>query len=431
MLSANELLTLLHQEVVPALGCTEPVCVALAAAAAHRAIGGQIVSIHVDVNANVFKNGMSVGIPGCANVGLNYAAALGACLSNPEKGLELLSGITAEINALTAEMIEMGRVKIAIDEDELSLYVHAQVITTSGLGTATIRDSHANIVFVKANDEVLVQREASTAGADVLHGRLKEMTLAQLRAGVESIPEGDLRPMLDGMRMNGALADYGLEHPVGVGIGAALQKLSDSDVFGHSLLSRIMTRTAACAESRMSGCPYAVMSSAGSGNHGITAILPVVELAGALGKSEAELARALALSHLVTVYIKQYTGRLSAICGCGMTAATGAAVAMTWLMGGDDSQLAMAVTNMTANLTGIICDGGKVGCALKLASAASAALMSAYLAIDGVAAATTDGVVGETAEASIANMGLISSPGMTETDRVILDIMLKKTQQPV
>lgn len=427
MLTKEELLALLRQEVVPALGCTEPVCVALCAAAAYRAIGGQIVSIKMDVNANVFKNALSVGIPGCPHVGLNYAAALGACLGNPERGLELLSDITDSVNAYVEQIVDAGKVKITINDSEPALYVHAEVITTNGLGLATIRGSHANIVFTKANDQVLLEKDAAASGGgDELHAKLKAMSLRDIRALVESLPARDLLPMLDGMRMNEALSDYGLDHDVGVGIGHTLRKLSGTGVLGDNLHSRIVTRTAACAEGRMSGCPYAVMSSAGSGNHGITAVIPVVELARELGADDERLSRALALSHTVTLYIKQYTGRLSAICGCGMTAATGAAVAMAWLLRGDDEALERAVTNMAADLTGIICDGGKVGCALKLASAASAALMSAYLAVDGVAVAHTDGILGRTAEQTVANMGVISSPGMAETDRVILDLMLQK-----
>nr|WP_317323877.1 L-serine ammonia-lyase, iron-sulfur-dependent, subunit alpha [uncultured Flavonifractor sp.] len=428
MLTKEELLTLLEREVVPALGCTEPVCVALCAADAYHAIGGQIVSIKVAVNANIFKNGLSVGIPGCPHVGLNYAAALGACLGNPEKGLELFSAITETTNVFVEEMIAQNRVTISIQKEETGLYVNAEVITTNGIGISTIRDSHANIVFTKANDTILVQkgRSAATVEQSDLYEKLKGSTIAQLRRLVEELPATALKPMMDGVKMNGNLADYGLEHDVGVGIGHALRRLTDSEVFGKSLLSRVMLRTAACAESRMSGCPYAVMSSAGSGNHGITAILPVVEVAREHGTSDETLARALALSHISTLYIKQYLGRLSSICGCGMAAATGAAVAITWLLGGTDEQLGYAVTNMAANLSGMICDGGKVGCALKLATAASAALMSAYLAVDGVVVSATDGVVGATAEESVANMGLISHPGMTETDRVILKIMLEK-----
>ena len=283
MITKEELLTLLRQEVVPALGCTEPVCVALAAADAHHAVGGSIVSVKVEVNPGIYKNGMSVGIPGFPRVGLNYAAAL--------------------------------------------------------------------------------------------------------------------------------------------------QKQVTEGAMGDNLFSRTMMRVASSAEGRMSGCPYAVMSSAGSGNHGITAVIPVVEMAHHLGASNEMLEKALAFSHVLNVYIKSFTGKLSATCGCGVSAATAAAAAMVWLMGGTDEQIGKAIINMSGNLTGMICDGGKIGCALKLATATNAAMMCAYLAMSDVVLQATDGICGATPEQAIRNMGRVSTPGMVETDRTILEIMMEKSQE--
>jgi L-cysteine desulfidase len=249
------------------------------------------------------------------------------------------------------------------------------------------------------------------------------MKICDIKKLIDSFDLSDLEFMLLGAKMNMEVAEVGLRSSVGIDIANCFNKKIFLEL---GLYGTILTKIASAAETRMSGGRHAVMSSAGSGNHGITAIIPVVMVADSINASDLVKAKALALSHAINIYIKQYTGRLSSICGCTIAAATGAAAAITWLLGGNDEQIDGSIINMAANLTGMICDGGKIGCALKLASAAGAALMSAQLAIDNIVVHESNGIVASSAEETIQNIGLIANQGMVQANKVILDIMTAK-----
>ena len=428
-LTKEEMISMLRRNVVPAFGCTEPVAVALAAADAAKAVGGVIQNINLKVSGNIYKNGMAVGIPNFDAVGIPYAAALGAFLQNPEKRLELLQAITPDVSEKAKALVAAGGVSVDIDKSRQGVYVECRVETSEGLGESIIAVSHANIILTRANGKILHQQEAGQKTTDPLLEKLREMKIAEIRALVDSATEEELSFMEDGVRMNESAVLYSMTTPgVGVGISKAMHP-ENSRVLGNDLLGRVMRKVSSATEGRLDGCPYAVMSSAGSGSKGVAVILPVAEAAEEFGASREMKVKALAFAHLLNEYINSYVGKLSAICACAMAASPAASAAITWLMGGGDKEIAGAIRNMAGDITGIICDGGKVGCGLKLATAAAGGLMSAMLAMQGAVIRKSDGIVAESAEDCIRNMGRVSIPGMVETDHVILDIMLDKAAE--
>ena len=427
MLTKEQMLTMLKSDVVPALGCTEPVCVALAAASASKAVGGKVKNINVKVNANIYKNGMSAGIPNFHTVGLHYAAAIGAVLKNPERQLELLQDVTKETVEQVNSLVEAGAVSVTIDEAQTGLYVNCEVNTENGTGITIIKGAHTNIVFIKVNDDVIIEKEMKSAsGDDSVIEELKNMTIAEIRELVDSATEEELAFMMDGVAMNEVLSDYSLTHEIGIGAAKTFRENIGTALIGDDLMSRIMMRVMSAAENRLDGCPYPTMSSAGAGTKGLVVILPISETAKVVGASKEQTVKALAFGHLLNRYINAYVGKLAAVCSCCMASSTAACAAMTWLLGGNDEQIGFAIRNMTGTITGMICDGGKVGCAFKVSASSAAALTNALMAVNQVALRVSDGICAESPEQCIKNIGQIANPGMVQTDKEILDIMLKK-----
>jgi len=427
MLNKDMMLELLQQDVVPALGCTEPVCVALCAAHAAKIAEGEITAIEVETNGGIYKNGMSAGIPNCQEVGLNYAAALGTALKNPERKLEVMADITEETLAQMRTWIEAGIVQVKLNEEENDLYVKCLLKTENGETVCIIRHDHTNVVLLTKNGEVLLSKEVGeNGGENPLIESLKAMTIAQMRAVVDQASAEELEFLLDGVVMNEALAAYSETNASGVGIAAALRAERGKALLSEGLLTRIMLKVSSAAESRLDGCPLPTMSSSGSGTKGIVVILPVHETADTLGVPKLQKLRAIALAHLVNRYVNAYVGKLSPMCTCIMGASTGVAVGITYLLGGNDEQLGYAVKNMTGTVAGMICDGGKVGCSLKAATGSAAALLSAITAIHQAPLRTTDGICGETPEECIRNATRIGNQGMSNTNQEILKIMIDK-----
>ncbi|HMM19457.1 MAG TPA: L-serine ammonia-lyase, iron-sulfur-dependent, subunit alpha [Selenomonadales bacterium] len=425
MLSRTDVVNLIQAGVMPALGCTEPGAVALAAAYARQALGQDPNIVAVEVDGNVYKNGLAVGIPGTGEVGLPIAAALGALIGDPGLQLQVLSACTPDLLEAARAMIKSGGIAIALNDSQ-GLRVRVTLRTAEGRqAVAVLEGGHTNLTQLEVDGEVLVRKLNQTKQAGWKIPNPCSIQLADMIRVIEEMPEEELGFLAECVRMNRHAAECGLRDRLGMAVGAHLQDLVREGL-SDDLVNHAKILTAAGADARMSGLNIPVMSVAGSGNHGLTAILPVVAVAERLGLDDAKLHKGLAISVVTTQYIKGYTGGLSALCGCAVAAATGACAAIVWLMGGTSEQIGGAIKNMVANLTGMICDGGKVGCALKLATAAGTAVETALLTMRGVVVPCSNGIIFASAEDTIRNLGMVSNPGMLQTDKVILDIMLEK-----
>ena len=424
-MTKEQMLDLLHKDVVPALGCTEPVCVALCAATAGTVLEGPLKSISVEVNPGIYKNAMSAGIPNCTMVGIPWAAAIGAFLRNPEKELQLLADITPEILSSAKSLISEGSVSVVPKNSEKSIYVKCTLRSSAEEVVCITRTAHTNIVFLSRNGEVLLEKASASAAAadDSLVDALKQMTISQIRALVCSASEKELAFMMDGIRMNDELAGYSESAPIGVGLADVLCSPGAASLLGSSLVSRITCAVTSAAESRLDGCPLPTMSSSGAGTKGLVVILPISETAKAIGADSLQTMQAVAFGHLVNRYINAYVGKLSPMCSCVMCSSTAAAAGIALLLGGTDQQIGYAIRNMCGTVTGMICDGGKVGCALKVATGSFAALTSALHAVNGAVLRVSDGICAETPEQCIQNMASIGTNGMKDTDAEILRLM--------
>ena len=422
----NQIVNILKAEVKPALGCTEPVAVALACAKAKELLGEEIVKHNVLVSPNVYKNGMCVGIPGTERLGLKISVALGFIGGHSENGLRVLETLTEEEVKKAEEYMDTHPISISPADTKEKVYIEVNLEGKTRTSRVIIRTKHDNFVYLEENGNVLLNEEGLEEIAITTEKEeniMDTITIEELVKNVEALDLKDIEFLLEGIAMNEEIANYGLNQKVGIGVGYGIKKSMEDGLLGDDLMNQAMMITAAASDARMAGVKMPVMSSNGSGNHGLTAILPIVAYNKKFPQSDERLAKALAISHLVTAYIKNYTGRLSAVCGCGVAASTGATAGLSWLMSGDERQIEGAIENMVANLSGMICDGAKAGCALKLASAASAAVQSAIIAKQQCFVPPMNGIVGAKVEQSIQNLGRVSDKGMSVTDEVIINVM--------
>ena len=422
----EQIIALIKREVIPAIGCTEPIAVALCVAKATETLGERPEKISVLLSANILKNAMGVGIPGTGMIGLPIAIALGAIIGKSEYQLEVLKDSTPEAVEEGKKMIDSQAIDISLKYGiEEKLYIEVKCSKGNNEATAIISGGHTHFVFISKNDNVILNENASSE-SDVNEEELN-LNLRKVYDFAMTAPLEEIRFILESKRLNKNAAERSLKGHYGHELGKTLMGCkNEKDIMGNNTFTHILSYTSAACDARMAGAMIPVMSNSGSGNQGIAATMPVVVYAEDNNKSEEELIRALTLSHLTVIYIKQSLGRLSALCGC-VVAATGSSCGITYLMGGGYQQIVYAVQNMIANLTGMICDGAKPSCALKLTSGVSTAVLSAIMAMEQKCVTSVEGIIEDNVDLSIRNLTRIGSVGMNETDKVVLDIMTHKT----
>lgn len=414
------LFDILKDQVTPALGCTEPIAVALAVAKAKETLGSLPERLEIKVDRNIFKNALAVGIPKTKEKGLYMAAALALVAGKSKYKLEVLKDITEEDILEAGKIVDSNIIHVDIAKEKTGLYVEVTAISGKEESKVIIKDKHDNIVSVEKNGEVIFNQEAKNTDKFSLKESIKGMKIRELVEFATQVEVSSLELVGEGIKMNKKMAEAGMDSKY----GRALSGGTLIDEMNYREYAKYLTAVASYA--RMSGYPLPVMSCAGSGNHGLTAILPVVAVGEKKGISYDKIVRAVTLSLLVTIYVKSYTGTLSPVCGCGVAAGVGAGAGVTYMLGGNLEQIEGSIKNMIGTMAGIICDGGKPGCAFKLAISVDAALESALMALNGVVISPDDGIVDETAEKTIQNLGKVSTDGMINTDETILEVMLGK-----
>jgi L-cysteine desulfidase len=423
----KKVIGLFREDMRPALGVTDPVAISLASAKAYEAIGGKLKSIIVAADPGIFKNGFSCAIPGTTEFGNEIAAILGVIAGNPSMKLEVLKYISNNDIEKAVALREAGIASVKVKKEMTEVYIDVVVTTDQGTGRAVIENIHDNIVLVEKNGDTIYEKKPHAGEAmSVDRAYINGFTLKDFKEFVDEVPFEKIRFTLEAIRMNSDLASEGM-FDKGMGAGTAISELIKKGILKEDIRSHAQRLTAYAVDARMGGVPKPAMSIAGSGDHGIVSTMPLLAVKEELDASDETLARAIALSYLITIYIKNYTGLLSAFCGCAVAAGTGASAGIVYMLGGSVEQIGHAIHNMATNITGMICDGGNYGCALKAVTGAGTAVTSALFAMNGYVIPDGSGIVGYSPEETMRNMGRIASPGMIRTDEEILYIMEDRT----
>ena len=419
-----QIINLINKEVVPAVGCTEPMAVALCSAKAAEVLGCRPQKVRAQLSANILKNAMGVGIPGTGMIGLPIAIALGTLIGKSEYQLEVIKDLTPETLEEGKAFIKEQRITILRKSNiEEKLYIEVESSTETSTATVIISCAHTNIVYVEKDGNVLLDNR--TTRSESCEQKDISLDLKLVYDFATTAPIGEIDFILKAKDYNLKAAEDSLKGNYGHCLGKTMNRPLSHGIFGDSIYSHIIAKTASACDARMGGAMIPVMSNSGSGNQGICATNPVVVYALENNNTEEELVRALILSHLTAIYIKQSLGKLSALCGC-VVASIGSSCGITYLMGGDYDKICHSVKNMIANLAGMLCDGAKPGCSLKISSGVSTALLSAVLSMEGRFVTAAEGIVDDDVDKSIRNLTSIGANAMNLTDEMVLNIMVNK-----
>ncbi|HAT4211917.1 TPA: serine dehydratase subunit alpha family protein [Clostridium perfringens] len=414
----------LKKEVVPSEGCTEPIAIAYAASIAAEHLKGEIKEVNIYLSKNVIKNALGVGIPGTGGVGIEIAAALGISIQKSYKKLTILSNFTEDELKKAKEIVDKNIINIKQKNTNKALYIEVELLSETSKAKVIIEDTHTNVTLIECDNEIIMDNNSEVS--EDLEEDYKLFKIADIYNFAKEADFDDIKFILESAKMNEKVSEEGLKGDYGLQVGSKIIQKGNFNLFSNDASNKIIAASAAASDARMDGCAMPIMTTAGSGNQGIACSIPVAQTARLLDKSEEELARALVLSNLVTIRIKKHMGRLSPLCGAGIAGATGASCGITYLLGGDLENINYCINNMISDLSGMICDGAKETCALKIATGTNAAIQCANLAINGISATANDGIVAKDVEETIESIETLIQNGFKNVDDTILNIMLEK-----
>ncbi|MGM8249134.1 L-cysteine desulfidase family protein [Clostridium perfringens] len=414
----------LKKEVVPSEGCTEPIAIAYAASIAAEHLKGEIKEVNIYLSKNVIKNALGVGIPGTGGVGIEIAAALGISIQKSYKKLTILSNFTEDELKKAKEILDKNIINIKQKNTNKALYIEVELLSETSKAKVIIEDTHTNVTLIECDDEIIMDNNSEVS--EDLEEDYKLFKIADIYNFAKEADFDDIKFILESAKMNEKVSEEGLKGDYGLQVGSKIIQKGNFNLFSNDASNKIIAASAAASDARMDGCAMPIMTTAGSGNQGIACSIPVAQTARLLDKSEEELARALVLSNLVTIRIKKHMGRLSPLCGAGIAGATGASCGITYLLGGNLENINYCINNMISDLSGMICDGAKETCALKIATGTNAAIQCANLAINGISATANDGIVAKDVEETIESIETLIQNGFKNVDDTILNIMLEK-----